>query len=241
MAVNHVQDIVRQDDVSEMDLVRLQQGLRKLEFQSCLTRALAGERTNGYIACIVPLRMTDEAAPITSAEAREISQRPPKLVDDAAKTLEFSLRVAEAADQSLFAALQESRQVEAERRTLSLGVMSKFRYLMTLLMSPAYGQAITSFARGAAKRDTADVAIAAELYRRRHGTWPETLEQLVPEYLQAVPIDPFHNQPLKMVSTAKEFKVYSVGKDGTDDHGNLTTDDKPNTDIGFAVPARSEE
>ncbi len=39
-------------------------------------------------------------------------------------------------------------------------------------------------------------ALAAELYRRKYGAFPETLEKLVPEFLPAVPIDPFTGKAL---------------------------------------------
>ena len=41
------------------------------------------------------------------------------------------------------------------------------------------------------RRATA-VALACQLYRADHGRWPESLGQLVPEYLPALPADPFH-------------------------------------------------
>lgn len=48
-----------------------------------------------------------------------------------------------------------------------------------------------------ARLRTARAGIAVELYRRRHGAWPESLEQLVPEFLDAVPVDPFTGKALE--------------------------------------------
>lgn len=42
-----------------------------------------------------------------------------------------------------------------------------------------------------AERRMTAVSLAAQLYRFDHGRWPERLEELVPEYLAAVPLDPF--------------------------------------------------
>ncbi|HEY3965866.1 MAG TPA: hypothetical protein VGM05_15005 [Planctomycetaceae bacterium] len=238
VAVSQVQETLAHSDIADDDLVRLQQGLRKIDYQSCLKQALVGERTVGYTACVDP-RQAEGGRALTPAEARQLTQRHPKRVVDATKMLELNLRISEAADRSLFAALQESERVDVEMRQLSLGTWNRFSYSMTILLAPAFRQAITGFARSAAKRDCADAALAAELYRRQHGTWPESLEQLVPEFLPSVPIDPFNNQPLKLVSTPVELKVYSVGRDGTDDHGNISIREDPNTDTGFVLPAKN--
>ncbi len=239
VAVSQVELTLARSDVADNDLVRLQQGLRKIDYQSCLKQALVGERTLGYTACIDP-RQVEGGLVLTPAEARQLAQRHPKRVVDATKMLELNLWISEAADRSLFAAFQESERADLELKQLSLGAWNRFSYSMTILLAPAFRQAITAFGRSAAKRDCADAALAAELYRRRRGAWPESLDQLVPEFLPSVPIDPFNNQPLKLVSTPTELKVYSVGRDGTDDHGNISVREDPNTDTGFVLPARGE-
>lgn len=38
--------------------------------------------------------------------------------------------------------------------------------------------------------------IAAHLYRRQHGRYPDRLDQLVPSYLDRVPLDPYDGHPL---------------------------------------------
>ncbi len=43
----------------------------------------------------------------------------------------------------------------------------------------------------------AQTGIALEQYRRKHGNFLETLEQLIPEFLTAVPLDPFDGKPLR--------------------------------------------
>lgn len=65
----------------------------------------------------------------------------------------------------------------------------------------------------------ADTAIAVQLYSRRHGRYPERLDQLVPEFLPEVPEDPFLGEPLRYVVEENGYAVYSVGQDGIDDGG----------------------
>ena len=64
-------------------------------------------------------------------------------------------------------------------------------------------------------------ALAAERYRRAHGRWPETLDRLTPEWLGAVPLDPFDGLPLRSARLADGLVIYSVGFDGKDDGGRL--------------------
>lgn len=65
----------------------------------------------------------------------------------------------------------------------------------------------------------AATALAVERYRLAHGSAPETLSQLVPGYLAAVPPDPFDGTPLRYKSLDHGFMVYSVGENGKDDGG----------------------
>jgi hypothetical protein len=81
---------------------------------------------------------------------------------------------------------------------------------------------VTELGRDEAKFRCAVVAVAAEQYRRAKGHWPAALDELVPQYLTAVPRDPFDRQPLKLARWADGIVIYSVGTDGKDDGGDLT-------------------
>jgi hypothetical protein len=82
-----------------------------------------------------------------------------------------------------------------------------------------------------------NAALAAERYRRDHKRWPESLDQLCPKYLAAVPLDPFDGQPLRYRQLEDGLIVYAVGNDGVDDDGNLDREhpDLPGVDIGFRL------
>jgi hypothetical protein len=89
-------------------------------------------------------------------------------------------------------------------------------------------------ARGVARLRCARAAMAVERYRNAKGTLPETLESLVPEYLDAVPQDPFNGKPLLYKRLEKRYVVYSVNDDGKDDGGNPLTGGG-NDDVTFTV------
>ena len=241
VAIDSTQTMVRQVELADADLRRLQDGLRKVDFQASLKQGLAGERTICYTACLDPRQLADIQEMPGKGLAREIAQRQPQRLFDAAKMLEMNLRVTEGADDSLFAARREALAAEDDIRTLAASPIGKLYYMMTLLLSPAYTSGVNAFSRVAASRDSADAAIAAELYRRKNGAWPAKLDDLVPEFLPAAPIDPFTGQPLLMKATPEGFKVYSLGQDGKDDGGNLANDMKAGSDIGFEMPAGKQK
>lgn len=67
------------------------------------------------------------------------------------------------------------------------------------------------------------IAILATLrYKIDIGQFPETLNELVSSgYLQAVPNDPYSSSSLVYKLTEDDFKLYSVGKDFSDDGGMI--------------------
>jgi hypothetical protein len=58
-------------------------------------------------------------------------------------------------------------------------------------------------------------ALAAERYRRHHGRFPETLEQLVPDFLPAVPLDPKDGQPMGYQRLDDRVVIYSLCQGGS--------------------------
>ena len=63
------------------------------------------------------------------------------------------------------------------------------------------------------------VAAAIRVYAAENGRFPDTLSDLVPEYLVSVPIDPWSQDVLKYVKTKEKILVYSFGPDRTDNSG----------------------
>lgn len=85
----------------------------------------------------------------------------------------------------------------------------------------------------------AQLAVAIERYRVAHGSLPGRLDDLVPRFLEAVPLDPFDGRPMRYIVSPAGGKVYSIGTDATDDHGAWTNaagkDHGPGPDIGFHI------
>jgi hypothetical protein len=70
-----------------------------------------------------------------------------------------------------------------------------------------------------ARRRAAVTALAVERFRQANRRLPNSLAELVPTFLPAIPQDPFNGQPLRFRTNAPGYVVYSVGSDFTDDQG----------------------
>ena len=93
--------------------------------------------------------------------------------------------------------------------------------------------------RTIAQLRTARVALAIERYRLASGRLPDALTDLVPTYLDAVPIDPFDGNELRYKKLVTGFVVYSIGEDLRDDGGteepSRKTKEAPTWDVTFIV------
>jgi len=64
------------------------------------------------------------------------------------------------------------------------------------------------------------VEFALRAYQLEHHQYPQTLEELVPNYLHKIPDDPFAaNQPLRYIDNKETYVLYSIGPDGIDNGG----------------------
>ncbi len=73
----------------------------------------------------------------------------------------------------------------------------------------------------------AGVACAVARYRQAQGGLPDTLEALVPTYIDEIPIDPWSNAPVLYEQCEPGYIIYSVGPDGVDQGGKGREDGEP--------------
>lgn len=68
----------------------------------------------------------------------------------------------------------------------------------------------------------AEAAIAIRRFQLARGVKPKSLEELVPDYLESVPLDPFDGRAIRYLPSAgpNYFTIYSVGADQRDDGGD---------------------
>ncbi len=65
--------------------------------------------------------------------------------------------------------------------------------------------------RTTAEARCAVVGIACERFRQQHKRWPDTLLELVPAFLPAVPLDPYNAEPLRYRKLDDGVVIHSIG------------------------------
>ncbi len=114
-----------------------------------------------------------------------------------------------------------------------LGVLT--RILAKLFQGLTRANAAAVAASADARHELAVIGLAAKRYQITTGSFPEKLENLVPEYVDHVPADPFGNGPVHMKRDGNDLVLYSVGADCRDDGGAPWDDLKKQGDIVFRM------
>jgi hypothetical protein len=81
----------------------------------------------------------------------------------------------------------------------------------------SYGRAIETAALTRQRIDSVRVVAALHRSRARYGAWPASLERLVPEFLDAVPLDPYDGAKLRYAVRDGEAVLWSIGPNRVDD------------------------
>lgn len=223
-AAGEVEEIVNKLELSDDQLARLAARLQALDVRGPMTEGMLGERAMGYhtfrhLGILGPPDMNGgtavDRARIAADEGR--LTRP----GDCLMYLELMGEFIEASRQEHPEAMAAANRAEDRLKQLAgnRNPIERMKYMNTLLILPAMTAAVKSSARTEAHRDLARCLVAAERYRLANDQPPTSLQQLVPQYLPAVPNDPFDGKPLRMVRRGDELVFYSIGEDGKDDGG----------------------
>ena len=117
-----------------------------------------------------------------------------------------------------------SRGAESDNELgmMMAGTAERWRWCLVSFLTPALGEASHVSAIGRAVCLATATGYAAERYRRAHGAWPNAASDLVPAFMATAPEDPWSGKPVLMSSEADGFRIWSIGRDGVDDRGDLT-------------------
>jgi hypothetical protein len=229
MARKQIENLLPQVSFADEDLVMFQNDLRAIDARDSLRRALIGERALGSQAFLNPDMIADTGTNTGVSPLVYVTRG-----DDLACYLQYMDRMIATAEQSWAEGRQSRADIDAQfKQQVTASPLARIRYPLTALIMPALGSATDAGARGSAQTLSADAALAAELFRRRNDTWPTAVEQLSPDFLPAVPIDPYNGLPLRIVIRDDTAIVYSVGTDGRDDGGQGDDSGKP--DVIFTL------
>jgi len=70
--------------------------------------------------------------------------------------------------------------------------------------------------------DTSRIGIACKIYKNLYDDFPESPDDLVPEFLEEIPVDPFTGRPYIYKKQDSGFIVYSIGSNQKDEAGKGT-------------------
>ena len=101
----------------------------------------------------------------------------------------------------------------------SMEHISPYNFLSTVAI-PNWLRAMQRFAANQSMANEGAVACALERYHLKHGDYPQTLDALVPQFIDKVPHDLIGGQPLKYQRVdSTQFLLYSIGWNDIDDGG----------------------
>ena len=80
-----------------------------------------------------------------------------------------------------------------------------------------FGHHVRRLQRHIARIECARSALAVKRLDLQQGRMPERLAELVPKFIESVPLDPFDGKPIRFRRVGNGFAVYSVGVNLTDD------------------------
>lgn len=124
------------------------------------------------------------------------------------------------------------RHRAAVNRMKTADVPERQNYLLTTLYALPLEATVAAHGVANASRDLTIVAIALERYRRDKGAMPEHLQELVPDYLPELPLDPFDGHPFRYRRAGNRYLLYSIGANRRDDQGDAAKD----ADLVFPGP-----
>jgi hypothetical protein len=237
IVARQVQLTVRDASFPTDELQRMQTSLTEADWQqACLLSSLS-ERAVCYELLHKPVSMLDPKAQVAASFVLLVA-RP----GDAAKVLGAQSDYVDAARGEFTALMGAYQAIDSRTQALAAersGNPTKERRAVTAATALFlyYGNHSPSpFLRAAALQRASIAVLAIERYRRERGQLPDHLDDLVPDYLAAVPADPCNGYPMRMVKRHGSYAVYGVGIDLADNVGDVEyRDDHAATDDGLFV------
>ena len=206
--------------LSDKQLALLQEIIRPLELRKGFSYAMYGEQMIGYSACLEPEKYWGKES-LKSKLARSLLASSRN--NDAIQFLVLSRKVIDANQGSWIQLFESTRTVEMELKKLEDST-EKSNSLITTMVFPAASMMAPAFADAVTSRDCTDVALGAIRYRIKNGQVPKSISDLVPQFLPAIPNDPYTDKPLIFKSSGGKVLAYGVGRNRLDNGGDVELD-----------------
>ena len=96
---------------------------------------------------------------------------------------------------------------------------------------PSYDGVLSRVTTSNARLGAAELAVALRMHRSKTGSYPASLNDLVPGTVEELPLDPFTGRGFVYRQEEKGFVVYSLGKNGEDDGGRWDASGESTEDV----------
>jgi hypothetical protein len=242
LCIDNVERVLAQGEPSEQALAKLQELLLEESHVSFLERGLRGERAMCYrvihetfkgnanraiVACFRIL-WDEQIDPLTKIAALSMAPSNGTLEANLAMCLENPTVMLEVTRRSV------AEQDAVFNRIGGLGKDYRQPPLARLLATPM-ANLRKAFQRRQARLSAAITALAAERFRKKHGRWPEKLDELIPGELSKAEVDPFSGASLLVRRLENGLVIYSVGANRVDDGGIITAQNDEPLDVGVRL------
>ena len=118
------------------------------------------------------------------------------------------------------------------------------RSILMRLLAPAMKNAFEVLLRRHVRQSALEILLAVQAYQRDNGQYPVELADIVPTYLDQIPLDDFDRSGGTMRYRRNDDRgavVWSIGPDGIDGNGDVVSKTAHPPDIGFVIKQRSEQ
>lgn len=212
-AVEAIEHLLSTAAWNDDQLAQLQQSLLSVEYRTGLRLGLYGDRVSGLIAFENP---STAGAGNTPGVVYKIVVR-----DDPLALLEMTRELLDAVRDDWPAPLERTVQYKdaSQERTSATPPWGSGQWEKPSSIGGAARKVIERAACETARLRAAAVGIAALRFYKSQGRWPQSLDELAPRWIDALPVDPCTGKPLLIKVDGKSFVVYSVGIDGQDGGG----------------------
>jgi len=218
IAIHTLQFALNATALNESDLTRIQTALLKADDLESVSRGLLGERA--FFVLRDPGRFAATTPGFAPNGLEEAFLLPlTGLIGFWQRDLRFGVDAL--TTNILWARLPDPQRLHSMTNSDSLAAQAKAgHYILTGIYLPSLVKFVLRDANHRAQARTALVAVAVERFRLANdGKLPGQLSDLVPSYLDKIPVDPFDGRPVRYKRTSNGYVVYSVGPDETDDGG----------------------
>jgi hypothetical protein len=151
------------------------------------------------------------------------------LGSDLAAHRRFTAEMDNASRMPFWQARERLRQLGQEVRANPGGVL-------TAILLPAVANMMERAAAADARRDVARLGLALYAYRARNGRFPAELNELAPEFIAAVPLNPFDGKPMTLRRTNGGVTVDSSAPELPEQGKKALPLDSKNREVMFTVP-----